>query len=140
MPKSRTSAVLYLFLVFLSGALVGTFSYRLYSMKTVTAGNIPPPRPTPEEARRHYVQDLSSRTKMDADQLQKLNQILNETRASFDQLHAMLRSESQAIQNHQVEEINAMLRPDQKDAYAAFRADREKLRQQMRARQNQNKK
>lgn len=140
MPKSRTSAVLYLFLVFLSGALVGTFAYRLYSMKTVTAGNVPPPRPTPEEARRHYVQELSKRTNMDADQLQKLNQFLDETHASFDQLHAKLRTESQAIQNHQVEQINAMLRPDQRPAYAQFRADREKLRQQIRARQNQNKK
>ena len=135
MPKSRTSAVLYLFLVFLSGALVGTFAYRLYSMKTVSAGALPA-RPTPEEARRHYVQDLSTRTKMDADQIQKLNAILDETHNSFDQLHSKLRAEGQAIQNHQVEEINALLRPDQKDAYAAFRADREKLRQQMRNRQN----
>jgi hypothetical protein len=139
MPKSRTSAVLYLFLVFLSGALVGTFAYRLYSMKTVSAGAVTPARPTPEEFRRHYVQDLSSRTKMDADQVQKLNEILDETHASFDQLHAKLRTEGQAIQNHQVEAINSMLRPEQRDAYAAYRAEREKLRQQ-RARQNQNKK
>ena len=37
MPKSRFSAILYLLVVFVSGALVGTFSYRLYSMKTVNA-------------------------------------------------------------------------------------------------------
>jgi|SRR5689334_15578435 len=139
MPKSRTSAVFYLFLVFLSGALVGTFAYRLYSMKTVSAGAVAPARPTPEEFRRRYVQDLSTRTKMDAEQIKKLNGILDETHSSFDQLHSQLRTESQAIQNHQVEEINAMLRPDQRDAYAAYRAERERLRQQ-RARQNQNKK
>jgi uncharacterized coiled-coil protein SlyX len=123
----------------LSGALVGTFAFRLYSMKTVTAGDLPARRPTPEEFRRHYVQDLSTRTKMDADQIKKLNDILDEMHTSFDQLRSKLHGESLAIQNHQVEEINAMLRPDQKDAYAAFRADREKQRQ-LRNQKNQNKK
>jgi hypothetical protein len=140
MPKSRTSAVLYLFLVFLSGALVGTFAYRLYSMKTVSAG-VPAtrPTPTPEELRRHYIQDLNARVKMDGDQLQKLNQILDDTKASFNEMHSRMRTEGQSIQNHQVDEINSMLRPDQRPAYAQFRADREKLRQ-LRNRQNQNKK
>ena len=138
MPKSRLSAALYLVLVFLSGALVGTFAYRLYSMKTVSAGTSQP-RPTPEERRRHYVEDLRARTKLDDQQLAKLNEILDEAKASFIQLNSKLKSEGQAIQNHQVEEINSILRPDQQAAYAAFRAERERLRQQRAAKQLNNK-
>jgi len=130
MPKSRLSAALYLLLVFLSGALVGTFAYRLYSMRTVSAGMPQQPRPTPEERRHHYVEDLTSRTKMDDAQVAKLNQILDEAKASFIQLNGKLKAEGEAIQNHQVEEINTILRPDQQAAYAVFRAEREKLRQQ----------
>jgi len=129
MSKSRLSAALYLLLVFLSGALVGTFAYRLYSMRTVSAGE-KQPRPTPEERRRHYVDELTARTKMDEAQVAKLNEILDEAKTSFIQLNSKLKAEGQAIQNHQVEEINSILRPDQQAAYAAFRAEREKFRQQ----------
>ena len=38
MPKSRLSAVLSLLLVFLSGAVLGAFAYRLYSISSVQSG------------------------------------------------------------------------------------------------------
>lgn len=134
MPKSRFSAILYLLVVFVSGALVGTFSYRLYSMKTVNAG-APPPRPTPEEARRHYVDDLRTKAKLDDRQVATLNEILDGTHGEFDQLRSKMRAEGQAIQNRQVERINGMLSPEQQKAFADFRAERERIRREMRAKQ-----
>jgi hypothetical protein len=134
MPKSRLSAAIYLSLVFLSGALVGGLSYRLYAVSSVSAitGS---PRANPEEARRRYMDSLRAKVKLDEQQVEQVNRILDQTRAQFEQVRSKMHAEGQAIQNRQVEEINAILRDDQKPLYSAFRAERERMRQQMRERQ-----
>jgi Spy/CpxP family protein refolding chaperone len=131
MPKSKLSAVVYLLLVFLSGALVGSLSYRLYAMNTVSASS-GLPKASPEEFRRRYIEGMRAKVNLDEKQVEQVNQILDETRAQFDQMRAKMRSDGEAIQNQQVAKITEMLRDDQKPSYAAFRAEREKLRQQMR--------
>jgi hypothetical protein len=134
MTKPRLSAAVYLSLVFLSGALVGGLSYRLYAVNGVSAitGSS---RPSPEEARRRYMDSIRSRVKLDEQQIEQVNRILDETRAQFDQVRGKMHAEGQAIQNRQVEEITAILRDDQKPLYAAFREERERLRQQQRGRE-----
>lgn len=137
MPKSRFSAAIYLSLVFLSGVLVGGLSYRLYAVNTVAAvnGGGRPPRLNPEEARRHYMDDIRTKVKLDEQQVQEVNQILDETREQFDQVRQKMNSEGRAIYDLQGEKIAAILRDDQKPLFAAFRADRERVRQQMRQKQ-----
>src|SRR5215467_14975645 len=137
MPKSKFSAALYLFVVFLSGALVGGLSYRLYAVNTVIRAGAAPRGnpPSPEEFRRHYIESMHAKVKLDDQQVVQVNKILDETGAQFDQLRAKWRTDNQAIQNQQVQKITAILRDDQKPAYAAFRAEREKLRQEMRQKQ-----
>lgn len=134
MPKSRFSAALYLCLVFLSGALVGGLSYRLYAVSTVNAitGG---PKLSPEEARRRYIETIRDKVKLDNEQVQQVNQILDETRTQYNLLRNKMRSEGQTINNRQVEQISAILHDDQKPLYAAFRAERELMRQQMREKQ-----
>jgi Spy/CpxP family protein refolding chaperone len=134
MPKSRFSAAIYLSLVFLSGALVGGLSYRLYAVNTVNAitGG---PRPSPEEARKRYIEAIRAKVNLDYQQIQQVDRILDETRSQFDQVRDKMHQEGQAIQNHQVEQITAILRDDQKPLYDAFRTERERMRQQMRQRQ-----
>ena len=127
-PRSKLTAVVYLLLVFLSGALVGGMSYRLYSMNTVNAA----PKASPEEFRRHYIEGMRTKVNLDEKQIEEVNQILDETRAQFDQMRSKMRADGQAIQNQQVAKITAILREDQKPNYEAFRAEREKLREQMR--------
>lgn len=136
MPKSRLSAGIYLSLVFLSGALVGGLSYRLYAVNSVSAitGS---PRANPEEARRRYIDSIRSQLKLDEQQIEQVNKILDQTRTQFEQIRGKMHAEGQAIQNRQVEEITAVLRDDQKPLYAAFRAERERLRQQARDRRKQ---
>jgi hypothetical protein len=131
MPKSKISAVVYLGLVFLSGALVGSLSYRLYAMNTVSASS-GLPKASPEEFRRHYIEGMRAKVNLDDKQIEQVNQILDETRAQFDQMRAKMRADGEAIQNQQVAKITTILSEDQKPNYAAFRAEREKIRQQMR--------
>ena len=125
MPKSKYSAVFYLLLVFLSGALVGSFGYRLYSVTTVTA--TPQKRPDPIAWRKHYMEEMSP-LKLDDEQTKQLNQILDDTRAAVDQIRSRERQEVQSLTDSQIERIWAMLREEQKPEYAKIRAERDKRR------------
>ncbi len=141
MPKSRISALLSVLLVFFSGAVLGAFSYRLYSINPVQSGSTggPPKKMGPEEFRKKYVSDLSGAVKLDAQQITTLNAVLDRTHEEFDKLNDQVkierdamnekwRPEREAIHNRQVDSINALLRPEQRPLYDAFRAERERQR------------
>ena len=142
MPKSRLSAVLSLLLVFLSGGVLGAFTYRLYSISPVQSSKdpgAPPKKLSPEEFRKRYVADLAAAVKLDSQQITALNGVLDSTRDEADKLNAKIKPEHdavndkwrparEAIHNHQVEGINALLRPDQLPLFETFRAERERQR------------
>jgi uncharacterized membrane protein len=131
MPRSRLSVALYLLLVFLSGALVGGFVHRLYTANSVVAA------PRPEEWRRRYVEDMRNQVKLDGAQISQLEQILDETRQKYRQLKDQEKPLAQAIHDAQVARIQAMLREDQKPAYAAFREERERRRRELEKKQSE---
>jgi hypothetical protein len=156
MNKSKLSALLSLAFVFVSGAVLGIFAYRLYTADTVqgnlTTVNAPPPPPqkrNPDDFRKWYVPTLTKELKLDTEQVKQLNAILDGTRDEFtqldqkykverdavkaqaDSLNDKTRPERDAIHNRQVEQITAMLRDDQKQRYIAFRAERDRQRKQM---------
>jgi hypothetical protein len=142
MLKSRLSAVLSLLLVFLSGGVLGAFTYRLYSISPVHSGKdagAPPKKLSPDDFRKRYVSDLASAVKLDSRQIAALNGVLDQIRDEVDKLNAKIKPEHdalnekwrpdrEAIHNHQVERINGLLRPDQRPLYEAFRAERDRLR------------
>src|ERR1035438_8528719 len=142
MPKLGLSAVLSALLMFFSGAVLGAFSYRLYSISPVQSGKDPgaPPRKlSPEEFRKRYVSDLSSAVKLDNQQVAALNAVLDRTRDEAVKLNEKMKREHdavnekwhpdrEAIHNHQIESIHGLLRADQMPLYEAFRAERERLR------------
>ena len=142
MPKSRLSAFLSLMIVFLSGALVGAFANRLYMVNTVSAVKQPKqqPRMTPEEFRKHQVEDLRQKVGLDDQQIAQYNAILDWTRQQFDQVHDKLNAEGRHIHDQQVDKVNAMLRPEQKPLYEKWRADREAERKRRQAERDANKK
>jgi hypothetical protein len=142
MPKSRLSAVLSLLLVFLSGGVLGAFTYRLYSIIPVQSGKepgAPPKKMSAEDFRKRYVSDLTGAVKLDSQQITALNAVLDRTHEEFDKLNEKVkadrdavndkwRPDREAIHNRQVESINGLLRPDQMPLYEAFRAERERQR------------
>jgi len=93
----------------------------------------------PEEFRKKYVSDLTSAVKLDSQQVNALNQVMDHTREEFEKLNDKMKPERDAlnekwrpdreiIQAHQVESVTALLRPEQKPLYDAFRAERERQR------------
>src|SRR5579872_4296848 len=123
MLRSKWSAAFYLVLVFLSGALVGGFAYRLYSATTVTAGAAR--RADPVEWRKRYMDEMRTRVHTDADQEAQINQILDETGANFGMIREREKKEYQDEQNRQIAKIFELLRPEQRPLYAQLRSERE---------------
>src|SRR5437899_1455879 len=130
MPKYKLSAVLSLLLVFLSGSVLGAVAYRLYAVNAVQSVDVArkQPKMSPEEFRKHYVEEFRTKVKMDDQQIATLQQILDQTRADFHKMRDRMNAEGEAIQAAQVEKINAILREDQRPLYATLRAERDKQR------------
>ncbi|MBI3472405.1 MAG: hypothetical protein HY013_13715 [Candidatus Solibacter usitatus] len=127
MSRSRLSSAFYVFLVFLSGGVVGAFSHRLYIMNSVKAESGPP---SPAEWRKRYLEEMSARVSLTAEQLTKLNAILDETRERHRELQARHRPEYRAIQDEQVNQIRGLLTESQRPLYEKLREEREQRRRE----------
>ena len=121
MRRSNFVTLLYLLVVFASGAMVGGFANRLYMAKTVTATvNATPSR---AELRKQYIQDMRSRLHLTEAQIAELQQIMDATGQRMHEMH-------KTIEDEHVRKIVAMLDDSQKAEYAKMRAEREKHRQE----------
>jgi hypothetical protein len=155
MNRSKLTPILSLVFVFASGIVLGGFAYRLYFVTPVIGDPTPPPtamspEKKKEEGKKRYLAALTKEAKLDSDQVQKLQAILAQTDEEFskvverhkserdainaenDAFRAKIHPEFEAVHNHQVAQINAILREDQKALYAAFRAERDRQRKQNR--------
>lgn len=115
----------YLALVFLSGVLVGAFGLRLYMVKSVKA-SVAAHQPTAEEYRRQYLNEMQARVGLSADQVSKINSVLDNTKVCFKRIHQKIEPEIKALKEQQVAEIRAILTPAQQPRYDQWRAEREK--------------
>ena len=139
MRRSNLSAGLYLVLVFLSGALVGGFGHRLYTMNPVSASTVS--RPKPEDFRKKYVEEMRTRLKLNAVQQQQLSQIMDVTRDRYRELHERtkpqldaIKAQEKEIQGQHRQEVRAILSDVQRSEYEKMIAEREKHRQEEAAR------
>ena len=122
MTRSKFVIGLYILAVFASGVLAGSFGYRLYTARTVSASA---PR-NPEEYRKRYVNEMETRLKLNPDQVQKLNLILDATRNEFREYRERHRDEFRSIQDGQVRKINELLSPEQRAEYQRMREERDR--------------
>jgi hypothetical protein len=124
----RVTAVFYVVLVFLSGAVVGIFGYRLYTARTVSA-SVNANAPRPADYRKQYVEDITSRLHLSPEQVTQLGTILDETRNRFHEEHDRSKQQLAQIHDDQVQKIHELLTPAQVPEYDKFRAEREKARE-----------
>jgi uncharacterized membrane protein len=126
MPKSKFSAFLSLLLVFLSGAVVGALSYRLYMVKTVYTTTVQPPRRAdPEEVRRRIVADLKTKVHIDDQQVTALNKLMDETRDAWQQMRHKMDQDGRAIHEQQWQNFRNTLRADQQPLFDQWKSDRD---------------
>ena len=123
MKRSTFTIALYLLVLFGSGVIVGAVGYRLIAVSAVSAKA--PARPTPEEWRRQYLNEMESRLKLTADQNQKLNASLDETRSRFHEARANHDLLVKTIKEEQRGKVRAILSDTQRPDYEKLRAERE---------------
>jgi len=126
MLSTKFSALLSLLLVFLSGAAVGGFAYRLYNVSVVGAPAGATRRPDPEEVRKRMVAEMRERLKLDDQQVSRVQEVLDQTRDRFRQVHDRMNAEGKAIRDNQMEQIKSALRADQAPAFEQWRAERDR--------------
>jgi len=123
MERPALKIVLYLLLVFLCGLAVGVFGHRIVGAAPVAAKAAV--KPTPEEFRRQYLNEMRSRLKLTPDQFQKLNEVLDETRSRFHAARASHDQVMKTIREEQTNKIRAMLTEAQRPEYEKLHAERE---------------
>jgi hypothetical protein len=124
MKRSGLAAALYVALVFLSGAVVGIFGYRLYTAKAVNASAV-----KPADYRKKYVEEMTNRLHLSVDQVTQLGSILDETRTRFHDEHERSKLQLAQIHDDQAQKIREILSPAQIPEYEKFRVEREKARE-----------
>jgi uncharacterized membrane-anchored protein YhcB (DUF1043 family) len=127
MPRTRISIAIYLFLVFTSGIMVGVVSYRLYATNTASANNTPR---SMSEFRKRYLDGMRTKVGASEAQIAAITRTLDETKRKYDELAAEEQPLHDKIQQDHINEIEALLNPQQRIAYDNWRAERERAKQQ----------
>jgi Spy/CpxP family protein refolding chaperone len=120
--KLSIAAVLSMAAVFCSGVVLGALGHRLYTANSVTAAA---PRQTPEEWRKKFKAEMQGRLNLQADQMTKLDVILDDTRDKFRAARDEGKAKMKEIHQSQVAQVNAMLDERQRVEYAKMLAERE---------------
>ena len=108
MKRWNLPIALYLFLVFVSGAVVGALGYRTYKPPTASSNS-----PSPEAARRLYLHEMQTRAGLSDDQIQKVNSILDETRSRFHEARDKHNQVVKEIGEQQRAKVRAILTAEQ---------------------------
>jgi hypothetical protein len=110
--RSNAATLVYLLVVFVSGAVVGGFANRLYMA--------PPNRAA---LRKQYTDDMRTRLHLTDAQIAELQRIMDATGQRMHEMH-------KAIDDEHVRKVVAILDDNQKAEYTKMRAEREKHRQE----------
>ena len=83
-----------------------------------------------DDIRKRYLADMRAKVGVNDAQIGSINQILDETKRKFDELHRQEKPLRDKIQQEQVESIRALLTDDQRTAYEKWREERARLQRQ----------
>ncbi|HXP84086.1 MAG TPA: hypothetical protein VN841_05165 [Bryobacteraceae bacterium] len=124
MKLSRGAIAAYVAVVFLCGAVLGAFSFRLYTVSTVSAKSTKRP-PNPEQVRKDILAFMKSNLKLTDEQVTKVNLIMDDTRARIREVHDRSNPQIQEIRKEQTDKIRALLSADQRSTYEEMLKQRE---------------
>ena len=131
MRRSNFATLVYLLVVFASGAVVGGFANRLYMMRSVSAASSPKTTQTTHAAfREKYIREMRTKLNLTDAQVSELQQIIEATDHRLRDMH-------KDIDNEHAQKVAAMLNDTQKAEYTKIREERERKRQQEREQKGQ---
>jgi hypothetical protein len=124
--KRSLTVPLYVALVFLSGIMVGAVGTRLYNTRSVNA--TVQPKMKPEEWRRHVVEDMRTRLKLNDEQVSKLQAAFDLTGRRFQEYDQRGKAERKSIIADQHQTIRAFLNDEQRAEYEKYLQERQQKR------------
>jgi hypothetical protein len=124
--KRSFTVPFYVLLVFLSGAMVGALGYRLYNPKTVVSTQH---KMAPEEWRKHVVEEMRTRLKLNDDQVSKLQAAFDGTHHRFAEYDQRTKAERKAIVEDQHQTIRSFLNDEQRAEYDKYLLERQQKRE-----------
>jgi hypothetical protein len=128
MKHWKIPIALYLFFVFLSGAVVGALGYRTYNPPT--ARGVGPRRGT-EQFRRQYLDEMRTRLNLSPSQMEKLEAILKSTDERFNDARAQHNQMVRELREDHHASVREMLTPEQLPKYEQLRTEREQRAKQL---------
>ncbi len=108
MLKTRTSAILSMALVFVSGALLGALGFRAYNTSSASSQR----RPSPAEWRKRNLAEMHTRLKLDDRQYAKLVQIFDRFDDEFRQVVEKRRQEDQVSPGSTIDKAKRAIEDD----------------------------
>ncbi len=113
---------MYLALVFASGTTLGWFGNRYYAAREAATSNGQTKARygrsfNPDEFRKQYLAGMKKQLSLSDDQIEKLSDILDETRSLMNELQKRQLPEQFEIQNAQQKKIRALFNEDQLQKY-----------------------
>ena len=127
MSGTRTSAILYLTLVFASGILVGGVSHSLYMATSASASAT---TETSAQWRKRYLKTMKEKVAVSDAQISVVDKLLADAKRKMDDLRAQEKPIHDKLQQELIEDIRSGLNDQQKAAYDTWRAERERARLQ----------
>jgi len=119
MTHNRWTAVFFAVLLFGCGVVCGVLGQRYLSAAVVNAR-------TAEDFRHRYVSEMKSKLKLTQDQINRLEVILDETRAQYKAVRDESRPAMLKIKEEQIRRVESILTPEQVPAYQKLVAERER--------------
>ncbi len=119
MRRNRWTAILFAVLLFGCGVLCGVLVQRYFSAAVVS------PK-TAEDFRHRYVSEMKSELKLTPDQINRLEVILDETKAQYKAVRDESRPAMLKIKAEQIRRVKTILTPEQVPAYEKLVAERER--------------
>jgi DNA anti-recombination protein RmuC len=127
MKFSRAAIAAYVGLIFASGAVLGIFVERLV---TISQQSKAQDRPDPEAFRKKIVAMWTDRLHLNADQINQLNTIMDETRARVEETRRSMGPAYHKIHEEQNAKFRQVLNPDQQTEFDKILVEREKEREE----------
>lgn len=121
MTRRNLPIALYLFLVFVSGAVVGALGYRTYNPPTARSAA----KLSPAAWRTQYLDEMRTRLVLTDDQMHKLNMILDDTNERFKQARQKDNDSIEQIRQDHFSRVRTILTSEQIPKYEKLHAERE---------------
>jgi len=125
MKRWNLPIALYLFVVFISGAVVGALGYRTYNPPSASSN-----ARNPDEWQKQYLKEIQSRVGLTEDQVHKVVTMLDDTRTRFHDARYKHNELVKQIGEEYRAGVRSILTPEQQPKYEQFVRERDQRNKQ----------